>query len=315
MRLLITGANGFVGQNLWTTAQASDWSTLALGRRRSPAQNYRLHDLRDPLPDNINFTPDVIVHAAARSSPWGSRKDFIADNVIATKNVLQFARANGHPHVIHVSSAAVLYAQRHQPLMRESDAFASPAINHYAATKQEAENLVREYTGPSTILRPRAVFGPGDTVVFPRVLRAAQSGRLPRIEASEPVWCDLIYIDTLVDYILRVAQSHTTGCYNLTNGEPVRLWELLDRLFRELDIPPPRRCWTVAKAKRIASALEFLHTCFPFLGEPPLTRFGVAVFAYTKTLDATAIQRALGPPKVSLAEGIDRFIHWQRRQT
>jgi hypothetical protein len=50
------------------------------------------------------------------------------------------------------------------------------------------------------------------------------------------------------------------------------------------------------------------------LGEPPITRFGVSVFAYSKTMDVSKCLRELGPPSVALEEGVSRFVTWQTNQ-
>ena len=163
-------------------------------------------------------------------------------------------------------------------------------------------------------MRPRAVFGPGDTVVFPRILRAARAGRLPRIESRQPVLADLIYIDTLVDYLLRIAAQRAQGLYILTNNQPMEIWALLERILGELKLPLPQRRVPVERAQRIAALIEGLYAWLPFLGEPPLTRFGVSVFAYSKTFNIAKALRDLGPPSCSLEEGLQRFVAWQSRE-
>lgn len=313
MKILITGASGFVGQALWQHAVDAGHEVLATGRRVLKRTDYLAHDLAHPI--QHSFRPDLIFHIAARSSPWGRRREFVRDNVTSTQNVLDFARRSGLPHVVHLSTAAVLYDHGHQPLMSETTRPPKKPINLYAETKLVAESLVRAYPGPWTILRPRAVFGPGDTVVFPRILRAAQTGRLPWIDADRPVFADLIYIETLTDYLLRAARQRITGLYHLSNAEPVELRAFLTTLFERLAIPPPRKHWPAARAMRVARMLEISHRLLPFLGEPPLTRFGVSVLATTKTIDAARMLRDLGPPSVPVAEGVERFIAWQLRQS
>jgi nucleoside-diphosphate-sugar epimerase len=312
MKTLITGAGGFVGGALWRRCVELGWTVLATGRRPHAGPGYLAQDLRDPLRLPDGFRPDVIVHVAARSSPWGSQAQFSGDNIIATRRVLECVRQCGCPHVIHISTAAVLYVPRHQPHMDEETPFADPPANRYAATKQAAETLVSAYEGPWTILRPRAVFGPGDTVLFPRILRAARRGRLPRIVGEQPVFADLIYIDTLVEYIVRSARLQRTGLYHVSNADPVELWPFLEEVLQRLDLPLPARTLSARRALALATMVEGIHRVLPFLGEPPLTRFGVGVFAYTKTLDVRKALRDLGPPAVDLRTGVDRFVAWQR---
>jgi 2-alkyl-3-oxoalkanoate reductase len=173
---------------------------------------------------------------------------------------------------------------------------------------------VRAYDGPHTLLRPRAVFGPGDTVVFPRILRAAKEGRFPLIESDETVMADLITIDSLVDYIVRVIERRAEGLFHLSNDHPVPVIAFLTELFAQLGLPAPRRRIAAARAMRAAACIEAVYRALPFLGEPPITRFGVSVFAYSKTMDVTKCLRELGPPKVALADGVSRFVAWQKAQ-
>ncbi|WP_404420551.1 NAD-dependent epimerase/dehydratase family protein [Nibricoccus sp. IMCC34717] len=312
MRILVTGATGFVGSALVRRLRADGHEVLAVGRRPSSAAGYLQCDLSRGL--ETPFCPEVVVHAAARSSPWGSRAEFELHNVQATEQVVRFCESHGRPFLIHVSTCAVMYTRAHQIGMDESTPLPRTSINTYAATKRQAELVVGNYSGASCILRPRAIFGPGDTVLFPRILRAARKGSLPIIESSEPVMVDLIYIDTFVDYILRALERRVTGLYVVTNKHPVILIEFLLGLLDQLALPRPTRRVPVSRAMAAAAMLEWVYAALPFLGEPPITRFGVSTFAYSKTFNVSKALRDLGPPSVSLEDGVRRFVDWQKRQ-
>jgi 2-alkyl-3-oxoalkanoate reductase len=88
---------------------------------------------------------------------------------------------------------------------------------------------------------------------------------------------------------------------------------LLDVLTR-LGLPQPTRRMQVSTAMRLAGGLEWLYRTLHLRGEPPITRFGVGVFAYSKTFDVSRALADLGQPSVTLAEGVDRFVAWQRAQ-
>jgi nucleoside-diphosphate-sugar epimerase len=175
---------------------------------------------------------------------------------------------------------------------------------------------VGRYSGRSVILRPRAVFGPGDTVLFPRILEAARRGRIPVLtQSGPPAMGDLIYIESLCDYLFAAAtRGDVAGSYNLTNAQPVVTQEFLFRIFARLGIALPARRVSVATAMRAAWASEAAYRLLRLHGEPPITRFGVSVFAFSKTFDVSRMLRDLGPPTVSLDEGVERFIAWQRAQ-
>jgi nucleoside-diphosphate-sugar epimerase len=187
-------------------------------------------------------------------------------------------------------------------------------VNTYAATKYAGECLVRAYSGEHVILRPRAVFGPGDTVLFPRVLAAARKGRLPLLVSDgPPPQGDLIYIDNLCHYMLQAATAALKhDAYNLTNAEPVLIHDFLLEALEGLHLPAPKRRVSVAAAMRAARWTERLYGWLHLLGEPPITTFGVSVFAYSKTFDVSRCRAAFGPPPIGVHEGLRRFVEWQR---
>jgi len=291
------------------------WKTTGIGRRKLELDGYVSHDLARPLPERLGRF-DVVVHAAARSSPWGSRRQFEADNVQATRNLLRHCRENGTPRFVFISSASIYYRPEHQLDIKESDPPAEKPINRYAATKIRAEQLVREYPGQWVILRPRAVFGPGDTVLCPRILAAARAGRLPRlVSPGGPAIGDLLYIDNLIDMIVQAAaREDIAGELNLTNNEPVVLMDLLIDVLNRLGIPEPTRELSVRRAMRMAALLESLYSILMPWREPPMTRYGVGLLAYSKTFDVTRMLETFGPPSVSIATGVDRFIQWMKSQ-
>ena len=312
MKALITGASGFVGGAVWRRARALGWETVGIGRRPLHQPGYRSIDLCRPF--ELDFRPDVVIHAAARSSPWGRRSDFEAQNVTATRQVVDYCATHGRPHLVYISTGAVLYRNEHQLAMDEQTPVPEQAVNEYARAKHRGELLVRGYPGDWCILRPRAVFGPGDTVVFPRILRALARGRLPLIQSDRPVVGDLVFIDTLADYILRAAERRATGLYHITNNEPVEIYAFLRKICTELGLAEPRRKVGARQALRAARVVEAIYRLLPFLGEPPVTPFGVSVFAYSKTFDVRRALRDLGPPSVSLDAGLEKFLTWQRAQ-
>ncbi|HEV7278994.1 MAG TPA: NAD-dependent epimerase/dehydratase family protein [Pirellulaceae bacterium] len=311
MKILVTGSSGFVGGQTLLAMRKLGIDAVGLGRRGDRRDGYFVHDLRQPISKGALPHFDAVVHAAARSSPWGTQAEFHADNVCATEHVLAFCRENGLPKLVFLSSSSVHYESRDQFDLSEETPLPAVAVNRYAATKRQAEESVRRYEGGSVILRPRAVFGPHDTVLFPRILRAAQAGRLPLLVRSPPVVGDLIYIENLVDYIVRAAtDSGVRGTYLVTNGAPVPVLEFLLSVFAKLGIPEPKRRVSAKTAMAVAGVIETMYAMLRLRQEPPITRFGVHVFAYSKTFDVRRAIADMGPPAVTNEEGVDRFVRW-----
>jgi len=222
MKILVTGASGFVGGSFMRRfAGRSDLDVHGVARRATNLPNYTQLDLSYPF--DLDMNPDVVIHAAARASPWGSQRAYYAQNVLATAHVIDYCQRHGRPRLIYVSSSSVFYREEHQLGLTEASPIGPNFINAYAQTKYMGEDLVCAYPGEKVVLRPRAVFGPGDTVLFPRILEAAAKGKLPLFTGQDqPVRGDLIYIDALCDYLLAAAIApNLSGSYNLTNAQPI----------------------------------------------------------------------------------------------
>lgn len=184
MKILITGASGFVGGALLGRLRGSAGiDACGTGRRPLPVPGYVCADLTRPL--EIEFEPDVVVHAAARAAPWGTPKAFYEQNVLATQRVVEFCERSGFPRLVNISTSAVFYRNEDQLGLTERSPIGPRFVNAYARTKREAELLVERYRGSWITLRPRAVFGPGDTTVFPRIVRAAREGKLRDFDVAE----------------------------------------------------------------------------------------------------------------------------------
>jgi nucleoside-diphosphate-sugar epimerase len=189
-------------------------------------------------------------------------------------------------------------------------------INAYAETKWLAEQCVMEAVSaglPAVILRPRAVFGEGDRAIFPRLLGLAQRGWFPRIGDGKAL-IDVTYVANVVAAVQLSMENAAPGdgrAFNITNGEPMQVRELLHHLFSALNlkvkmIPLPRRVALV-----LGGAAEVIANVLPGHPEPRLSRYGVGVLGFSQTLDISAARQQLGyAPTVGIIEGIARFAQW-----
>ena len=313
--VLITGSSGFVGGRTAERFRAAGWQTTGVGRRETNQADYVRFDLAQPFSDRLIAKlkdVDVVIHAAAHSSPWGSRRKYQLANVVATENMLRACQHAGYPKFVFVSSSSIYYRAQDQLRINESTPPAILPVNQYAATKQIAEQRVRNYNGEWVILRPRAVYGVGDTVLFPRILAAASAGKFPLLtRPGEPAVGDLISIDNLVDCLFQAAsRAEIIGEFNLTDNQPQEILVFLMDVFKRLNIAPPQKELSVKTAFRAARVVEALYRVVMPWREPPITRFGVHVFAYSKTFDVKKMLDAFGPPNQSTDEAVKQFVSW-----
>ena len=216
-----------------------------------------------------------------------------------------------------LSATPSLYFDYRERLnISEIEPLPSP-VNHYARTKAEAELLIKQSNiSKAIILRPRALFGPWDNTLMPRLLRVIEKGAIPLMRGGQSL-LDITYVENVVDAIeLALTQPllRPVSIYNVTNGQSQPLDQLLEQLAEAFSLPLRTRHVPWPLVKSIASIME----CWSTLSggrEPLITRYSAGVLAFSQTLDITAIQKELGyQPKVSVEEGLRRHAQWYFRQ-
>jgi nucleoside-diphosphate-sugar epimerase len=327
MKVLITGATGFLGGSLARRLNHMGWDVTALGR--NPAKLNQLEDdgiravradifKRDEVTASFSDV-ELVFHCAALPSPWGSFEKFYQANVIGTRNIVQACMDGNVKRLVHVSTPSIYFDYASRIGVKENDPLPEP-ISHYAATKRLAEEEIDKGFAQGLAIvsiRPRAIFGEGDTVIFPRLLSRLKTGRLPILGDGENI-VDLTYVQNVVDALLLCAESpaNTLGkTYNISNDEPVKIWELVERICDELNLPHPKRNISKRAAHTAASVIEFFYSLIPYSPEPPLTRVTVSMLANSTTLDISAAQYELGyQPNISVEEGVRRFLKWWKEK-
>ncbi len=243
MSVLVTGASGFIGHHVVRALLARGDEVVATGRTASALQPLREAGARvvtanlatDSLRE-LTRGSHAVVHCAAMAAPWGDRDAFVRDNVLATERLLEAAGEAGVRRFVHVSSPSIYSALAHQ--LNVPEAFTPPARwpTPYGETKWLSEQRVFDSRFASmepVALRPRAVFGEGDRAIVPRVLKVAKQGRFPLIDEGAAL-IDVTYVGNVVSAVERALAAPRENCgraYNITNGEPMPVRELLDRLF------------------------------------------------------------------------------------
>jgi nucleoside-diphosphate-sugar epimerase len=321
----VTGATGFLGKRLCAALVARGEPVVALGRRFEGFPDLdralcrrRVVALADEVALGEAFRgADSVIHAAAMSAIWGRRRDFLSANVDGTAHVLAAARAAGVRRVVHVSSSGVTFDGRDRRDVNEDEPRPRRFLSHYQETKALAEDVVRGATGAETVIvRPRGIFGPGDTMILPRLIARARRGKLRVLGAGRNVQ-DITYVDNVVAALLlaRAAPAAAGRVYLVSNGEPVALWEFIRDCLQGLGMTLAAGQVSSSIAFAVAGAAEALHRVVPGLGEPPLTRYVVALLARDQTLDITAARRDLGyRPEVSMSDALARTIDDFRRR-
>lgn len=322
MSILVTGATSGLGRNAVDYLHQNAIPCLATGRNQAVGKaltdkgiEFLAMDLGCADDKTLTYATQnksAIWHAAALSSAWGAYDAFYQSNVIATQRLATIAGQMGVPRFIHISTPSLYFNFSHRYDVGEQ-ALPKRFANHYATTKYLAELALWEIAKayPRTqfvILRPRAIFGAYDRVLLPKIIELLHKrGKLP-LPNHGKVLMDTSYAQNVV-HAMHLA-THTAfdtkelvPTYNITNGTPIRLCELLGKLFDKLNTPFAIKSVPYPMMASLARLAELWGDIRQ--KEPLLTAYGAGVLYYDMTLSIKKAQDELGyQPLVSLDDAI-----------
>lgn len=315
--VLVTGATGFLGQYVVRKLIEIGQPVIATGRNlktgltlQEEGADFRPVDLTDRAGMMTAMKGvSAVVHSGALSSAWGKTSEFHATNVGGTENVIAACLAQGVKRLIYISSPSVMTRPEDQWNLKETDPLPDDHVSIYSLTKRLGEERVHQVADrlETVILRPKAIYGIGDTAIFPRLVKAASKGRLPIVGDGETV-TNLTHVSDVVEAILRALTSGKAvgNTYVITGGEDVRIWDVIRDVVRRSGFKEPGRRLSLRRAMRAASILEKVWTRLNLPGEPPITMYTAGILGLSQTYDISAARRDLGyEPKVSIARGIE----------
>ena len=316
MQILVTGGTGFLGQHLARALLARGHGVCIAGRDFGTAQEVItagaqsvIADLRDRAAITAACAGvDAVFHVGALSAPWGNRRDFFAINVDGTAHVIDGCRIHNVSRLIYVSSPSVLFDGKDQRDLTDAAPYPHRFASVYSLTKKLGEDLVNKSGLAAVTLRPKAIFGPGDRALLPRLIDAARRGRLPQIGNGRNL-VDLTYVDNVVHALVLAldAPAAVGNTYTITNNEHTSLWDVIKSVLRRLGINDQLRRVPLPVALAAATLMEARAAMTK--QEPTLTRYTAAILGRTQTYNISAAKRDLGyTPLVSVAEGVERTL-------
>lgn len=319
MKILVTGATGFVGKHLSQALLERGDDVWMLGRNFSDCADLLAlgatqvqADLRDAHAiKRACQGMDGVFHVGALSSPWGRKTDFHAINVDGTEHVIAGCQTHHVQRLVFVSSPSVLSNGQDQVLLTDDAPYPKRFISEYSYSKKLAEDRVNAAIAqglPAVILRPKAIFGLGDTALLPRLVNAARQKRLPQIGDGQNL-VDLTHVANVVHAMLLALEAPAAlgNTYTITNDEHVRLWDVVRTVLQHHGLSTNLRQIPLSVALVVARLLEIQAIITG--REPLLTRYAVTILARTQTHDISATKRDLDyQPILSVAEGIKRTL-------
>mmetsp|Transcript_31424 Transcript_31424/g.49075 ORF Transcript_31424/g.49075 Transcript_31424/m.49075 type:complete len:328 (-) Transcript_31424:43-1026(-) len=251
----ITGGSGFVGRHLIRFLVGKNHHVKALVRSENSAQVVKkegaepvLGELSSNLDEKMAGSQHVI-HLAGKSALEGSVEEFFRVNVDGAVHVMNEAIKSGAQTFTHISTGNVLLGSPHLINCDETWEYPAQAIGPYAQSKLEAEKqiLAKASEDPQTkimIIRPRLIWGPGDTSALPQMCDAMATKRWVWIGGGNHQFTT-VHVSNLVYGIwCAVQRGKNNNVYYFTDGENVHQKEFLGRLVGTKGVDASQ-CWSI----------------------------------------------------------------------
>lgn len=330
---LVTGGGGFVGRALVDALRLRGDRVIVVEPYGEPWRDdiqFERVDIRDTeaLARLCEGVTTVFHNASLVHTKHNRLDDVWGVNLGGSRSVLRACWRARVKRLVYVSTASAVYEGEDIEAGDETLPYAQKSQAPYADSKIAAEREILAANGQRGVLtcaiRPHVVFGPGDSRFLPAVLGRAKSGRLRlSVGVNNDKLSDFTYVDNLVDALLLADQKLTAEgpvggqAYFITNGEPMRFWDFVKQVLRELELPrivgavPYPLAYAVAAVKEGIDTLRggTLHA------EGGISRFAVQYMVRHHYFDISKARRDLGySPRVPLAEAIRRTCADLRRR-
>ncbi len=323
MKVLITGANGFIGSNLCKRMIDQGIEVNALVRKTSDLTFLQGLDVQLYYGD-INqpktLTPalegvEKVFHVAGLAADWGPYSLFEQVNFRGTQNMANTAVKEGVKRFIYISTVA-FHGFGKQNMTEESPV--AKNLIPYAKTKYLAEQWLWELSKTTdmeiTAVRPGNVFGINDHTFISKYIDALLQGKFAEINHGRSKTCP-VYVENLIDIIMLVSsEKKAVGeAYFATDGLDIDWHKFNSTLAGHLGVKLPKTSIPYPFAMAIAKGYYGLHRLSGIKSEPFLTPYRINNGGKDYHFSIQKLRSHFGyKPKIDLEEAIQRTVDWYR---
>ncbi|MDR2406388.1 MAG: NAD-dependent epimerase/dehydratase family protein [Deltaproteobacteria bacterium] len=290
MRVLLTGASGFLGRRVAELFLDHSLDLRIFSRRDVPelaqrgAKFYLGTFEETGLIKDALLDVDAVVHSAGKTGLHGPYEDFYTVNTLYTSKLLEAAKASGSvKYFVYTSTPSVVYRGGNLENASESAPYVDSKESAYSYSKMEAEKIVLGANSPDFLtlaLRPHLIWGPRDPHFLPRIFDLEKRGKLFFFSGG-PYKVSHTYIDNAawahVQALRKIVENPKVGgeAYFIAEPEPMDLKTLINRLLSSGGRGEVTKTLNKHLGLAMAKAVEFIWKALRLKSEPPLSVFAV----------------------------------------
>lgn len=326
MRVLVTGASGFIGGHLVPDLMNNGYAVRAFCRSvasglEGTGCEVITGEIRDPsVMKQVAEGCDGVVHLAGKAHAVDERPghddEYESINVEGTRHVLEGAAAAGVRRFIFASSVKV-FGETTDGCVDESQAPAPRSA--YAKSKWAAEQLVRDYAGrygfSGVSLRLPMVYGPTEKGNLFRMITAIDRGRFPPLPRLATVR-SMLHVKNFTQAVLRLLETEKplNDCYIVTDAKPYNVTTIYELLCAALGKPAPTwrvPLWLLKMGAGVGDVIQWVARR-PF----PFTSASLSKLIEPAWYSSQALAHDVGyRPSLSFEDAVPELIAFYRRST
>ena len=251
---------------------------------------------------------DIVLHCAAYVEAWGPKEAWYKTNVIGTETMLNVAKSAGVKRFIHIGTEAAIVKGQDIINADETVSLAPGSPYPYCSTKAQAEQKVKSANQngefETITLRPRFVWGPGDTTLMPIIKAMAATGKCTWINNGKAMTSST-HIDNLVHAIeLALHEGEAGEAYFIIDEGNVSMKNMISSMAQSQNLTLGDKSIPSWLAGVMALLTEGIWRLFRLKGEPPITRHAAMVMSRECTLKGDKAAAELGyRPVISRSDG------------
>ena len=324
-KVLITGANGFIGSHLVRKFVREGHSVYGLVRTTSDLSliadvdvSLRYGDISDysTIEKSLDGM-DIVIHNAGLASDWGSLESFRKVNLEGSINVAKAAVKNGILRMVYMSTTAIHGFNLDIPACEDSPL--NPVFN-YSISKLEAEEWLFQYGKQNdlevAVIRPGNVYGPGDHTFMEKYMDATVSGKIAYVNRGQCFTCPT-YAGNLVDgvYLAAFSSKASGEAFIITDGLHITWKKFTELIAAKLNVSPPKLSVPLAVGLVLASVSEGLYKLTGSDHSPLFTKYRMYNAGSNYHFSIEKAKNFLGfEPLTTLDEAIERTVLWYQQK-